>query len=129
MVLNSPKGFLGISSSDLIILLVSKLKHPKSSTFGINALSLCIRMAQCHPSSQAFPHPTLGVSVPLCPGDYLLFNPLIPHCVSSRCKHEDEIICVSMYLKTAIVSMNDNSLPLTPSQNQLAERFFKIRTH
>ncbi len=31
-----------------------KLKHPKSSTFGIDALSRCIRMAQCHPSSQAF---------------------------------------------------------------------------
>ena len=76
-----------------------------------------------------FCFPTLGVSVPLHPGGYLLFNPLIPHCVSSHCKHEDEIICVSMYLKTAIVSMNDNSLPLTPSQNQLAERFFKTRTH
>jgi hypothetical protein len=31
-----------------------KLKHPKSSTFGIDALSFCIRMAQCHPISQAF---------------------------------------------------------------------------
>ena len=72
-----------------------------------------------------FYFPTLGVSVPLCPGDYLLFNPLIPHCVSSCCKHEDEIMCVSMYLKTAIVGMNDNSLPLTPSQNKLADRLFK----
>jgi hypothetical protein len=31
-----------------------KLKHPKSSTFRIDTLSFCIRMAQCHPSSQAF---------------------------------------------------------------------------
>jgi hypothetical protein len=34
-------------------------------------------------------------------------------------------MCVSMYLKTAIVGMNDNSLPLTPSQNKLADRFFR----
>ncbi len=67
-----------------------------------------------------FCFPTLGVSVPLRPGDYLLFNPLIPHCISSHCKHEDDIMCVSMYLKTAIVGLNNNSLPLTPSQNQLA---------
>jgi hypothetical protein len=54
MVLNSPKGFLGISSSDLTLYSFTKLKHPKSSTFGIDALSFCICMAQCHPSSQAF---------------------------------------------------------------------------
>ena len=72
-----------------------------------------------------FCFPTLGVSVPLRPGDYLLFNPLIPHCISSRCKYDDDIMCVSMYLKTAIVGMNDNSLELTPSQIQLADRLVK----
>ena len=70
-----------------------------------------------------FCFPTLGIAVPLCPGDYLLFNPLIPHCISSRCRHEDQIMCVSMYLKTAIVGLNDNSLPLTPYQNILADRY------
>ena len=29
-----------------------------------------------------FCFPTLGVAVPLRPGDFLLFNALIPHCVS-----------------------------------------------
>jgi len=72
-----------------------------------------------------FCFPTLGVSVPLRPGDYLLFNPLIPHCISSRCKYDDDIMCVSMYLKTAIVRMNDNSLELTPLQIKLADRFVK----
>ena len=76
-----------------------------------------------------FCFPTLGVSVPLHPGDYLLFNPLIPHCISSRCKYDDEIMCVSMYLKTAIVGMNDNSLELTQSQSQLADRFVKNNQH
>jgi hypothetical protein len=73
-----------------------------------------------------FCFPTLGVSVPLRPGDYLLFNPLIPHCISSRCKYDDDIMCVSMYLKTAIVGMNDNSLELTPSQLKLADTFVKL---
>ena len=31
-----------------------------------------------------FCFPTLGVSIPLRPGDYLFFNPLIPHCVSFK---------------------------------------------
>ena len=74
-----------------------------------------------------FCFPTLGVAVPLRPGDYLLFNPLIPHCISSRCKYEDDIMCVSMYLKTAIVGLNDNSLPLTPLQGKLADRFVKYK--
>ena len=68
-----------------------------------------------------FCFPTLGVAVPLGPGDYLLFNPLIPHCISSRCKQEDEIMCVSMYLKTAIVGLNDYLLPLTPEDVRVSE--------
>ncbi len=38
---------------------------------------------------------TLGVAVPLRPSDYLLFNLLISHCILSRCKSNDEIMCVS----------------------------------
>ncbi len=34
-------------------------------------------------------------------------------------------MCVLMYLKTAIVGLNDNSLDLMPSQIQLADRFVK----
>lgn len=76
-----------------------------------------------------FCFPTLGVGVPLRPGDYLLFNPLIPHCISSRCKFEDEVMCVSMYLKTAIVGLNNNALELTPMQSQLADRFLINNPH
>jgi hypothetical protein len=68
-----------------------------------------------------FCFPTLGTAVPLCPGYYLLFNPLISHCILSCCKHEDKIMCVSVYLKTAIVGFNNNSLPLTPFQKKLAD--------
>ena len=63
-----------------------------------------------------FCFPTIGIAVPLCPGDYFMFNALIPHCISSRCKLEDEIMCASVYLKTAIVGMNNNDLSLTPEQ-------------
>lgn len=69
-----------------------------------------------------FCFPTLGVAIPLRPGDYLLFNARIPHCISSRCKYEDEILCTSMYLKTAIVGMNNNDLPLTQEQTTIVDK-------
>jgi hypothetical protein len=59
---------------------------------------------------------TLGVAVPLRPGDFLLFNALIPHCILSRCKRTDNIYCLSMYHKSAIVGMNNNLMPLTTKQ-------------
>jgi hypothetical protein len=57
-----------------------------------------------------FCFPTLGVAVPLRPGDYLMFNALVPHCVSFRCNNNDDVICLSMYLKTSVVGMNNNDL-------------------
>jgi hypothetical protein len=38
-----------------------------------------------------FCFPTLGVAVPLRPGDFLLLNALIPHCILSWCKQTDNI--------------------------------------
>ena len=70
-----------------------------------------------------FCFPTLGVAVPLRPGDYLLFNARIQHCISSRCKLEDEIMCTSTYLKTAIVGMNNNDLPLTDDQAHILDNY------
>ena len=58
MVFNSPKGFWRSLPEISLILQhfysFTKLKHPKSSTFRIDALSFCVCMAQCHPSSWAF---------------------------------------------------------------------------
>ncbi len=70
-----------------------------------------------------FCFPTLGVAVPLWPGIFLLFNSLIPHCILFQCKLDDNIICVSMYLKLAAVGMNNNSLSLTSEQEVLAIRY------
>jgi hypothetical protein len=85
-------------------------------------------------------------AVPLHPGDCLLFNPLIPHCILSHCKHDNEIMCVLMYMKTAIVGSNDNLLPLSilpwdeeasklqcilcevvPSSDQVTLQFLSVR--
>jgi hypothetical protein len=69
-----------------------------------------------------FCFPTLGVAVPLRPGDYFMFNALIPHCISSRCNLEDEVMVTSVYLKTAIVGMHNNALELTEKQSQIANK-------
>ena len=53
-----------------------------------------------------------GVTVALRPGDMLIFNPLYQHCLSSRTSsyENDDVFCLSLYLKTAVVGKNDNSL-------------------
>lgn len=63
-----------------------------------------------------FCFPTLGIAVPLRPGDMLIFNPQTIHGISSRCRKEDEIYCTSIYLKSKVVSGNDNLLPATEEQ-------------
>jgi hypothetical protein len=70
-----------------------------------------------------FCFPTLGVAVPLRPGDFLLFNALIPHCVSSRCRQDNDIFSIAIYLKTSGVGMNNNLLPVSSNQSFLAERY------
>ena len=70
-----------------------------------------------------FCFPTLGVAVPLRPGDFLLFNALIPHCVLSRCRQDNDIFSIAMYLKTFVVGMNNNQLPVSSNQSFLAERY------
>ena len=66
---------------------------------------------------------TLGVAVPLRPGDYLMFNSLVPHCISSRCNNRDDVIVLSMYMKTSVVGMNNNEFEITSLQAILSKRF------
>jgi hypothetical protein len=68
----------------------------------------------------------LGFAAPLCPGDFLIFNALMPHCILSRGKQTDNIYCVSTYLKFAIVGMNNNIMPLTTKQAILSKMYQKI---
>ena len=61
--------------------------------------------------------------VPLRPGDILLFNPVEPHALLSRCNIEDELVCMSLYYKTAVAGLNDNSKPLTKTEQELAKKY------
>jgi hypothetical protein len=70
-----------------------------------------------------FCFPTLGVAVPLRPGYYLMFNSLVPYCISSRCNNKDDVIVLSMYMKTSVVGMNNNELEITSLQAILSKRF------
>ena len=66
-----------------------------------------------------FCFPRAGVCVGLRAGDTLIFHPLEPHCVSSRVNIAEDILCVSFYLKTAVVGGNDNSKPLNIQQSTM----------
>ena len=57
------------------------------------------------------------------PGDLLVFNPSEPHTVSSRCDKDDEVYCLTTYLKTVVVGLNDNRIELTPLQNDLCKKY------
>ena len=72
-----------------------------------------------------FCFPTLGIAVPLRLGDQLIFSPQVPHCISSRCNPNQEVISTSMYLKDAVVGLNDNTLKLTAHQKMLAFQYGK----
>ena len=76
-----------------------------------------------------FCFPTLSVAVPLRPGDFLLFNALIPHYVSSRCRQGDKVMSLAMYLKSAVVGINNNNLPVNSEQMTLAEKYHAIMKH
>ena len=119
----------------------STLKYYGGLAFGCNVFLRChtdndytMSMVQIHLKGKVkynieddvvvyFCFPTLGVAVPLRPGDFLLFNALIPHCVSSRCRQAEEILSIAMYLKTSVVGMNNNQLPPNSLQTVLADRY------
>ena len=70
-----------------------------------------------------FCFPTLGVAMPLRPGDQLIFSPQVSHCISSRCNIDQTVILTSIYLKGAVVGLNNNTLELTTLQQKLASQF------
>ena len=68
----------------------------------------CTTLKMDAPVCNYFCFPEHGVCIALRSGDALLFNPLVYHCISSRCNSKVDRFCLSMYLKTAIVGGNDN---------------------
>jgi hypothetical protein len=73
-----------------------------------------------------FCFPTLGVVVPLQPGDFLIFNSLIPHCISSQCKQTGNVYIVAMYVQSSVVGLNNNQLPLDDKQTVLSNCYQHI---
>ena len=74
-----------------------------------------------------FCFPRLGVAVPLRPGDILVFNPTEPHAISSRCNREDKVCCLSINLKTDIVGLNDNTIPLTSTDDIAKDEYNNVK--
>ena len=68
-----------------------------------------------------FVFPTVGVAVAMRPGDILFFNPLHYHCCSPKAEHyrDVRVYVSSLYLKTAVVGGNNNSVPLTLLQKKV----------
>ncbi len=56
-----------------------------------------------------FNSPQTGISVPLLPGDLLLFNATEPHAISTWCNNRLDVYCVSFHLKSAVVGLNNNT--------------------
>jgi len=54
----------------------------------------------------------LGFAVAMHHGDVLIFDPLEPHCISSRAVDRD-IYCMSFYCKSALVGGNNNEREVT----------------
>ena len=69
-----------------------------------------------------FCFPRLGCAVPLQPGDTMIFNANEPHAISSKVNNNDKLYCVSMYLKTSLIGLNDNSIKLTPMKELILNR-------
>jgi hypothetical protein len=120
---------------------MSPLKYYGALAFGCNVFLPChtdddftMSMIQIHLKGKDkydvddnvvvyFCFPTLGVAVPLRPGDFFIFNAIIPHCVSSRCRQEDCLMIISLYLKTSVVGMNNNLLPVNENQLSLSQQY------
>ena len=82
--------------------------------FTLSAVMLCMRKAYEVGDSVVgnFCFPSLGIVVPLRPGDVLFFNPRVHHCVSSRCHNADDMYALSLYLKSGNIGLHDNSIQL-----------------
>ena len=71
-----------------------------------------------------FAFPRLGIAITLRPGDLLFFNTKEPHCISSRCKNDDQVYCTSLYLKSANLGLHDNSISLLPHEEMLLGEYY-----
>jgi len=72
-----------------------------------------------------FCFPTLRLAVPLRNGDLLLFNPKVPHCVSSRCNGNTEACCISFCMDDVLAGGNDNNQKLSEEEIEAGDAILK----
>jgi hypothetical protein len=100
--------------------------------FTMSVTQVYIKGCDCYQAGDKivayFCFPTIGVAIPMRAGDYVIFDATIPHCISSRCHIDDELMCVSFYLKSRVVGMNNNSFPTTADQIRLSALHDKMDT-
>ena len=58
-----------------------------------------------------------GVSVGLRNGDIIIFNPQKEHCMSTRTDSDRDMIAMALYMKTAVVGMNDATRDISFLEN------------
>ena len=61
----------------------------------------------------------LRMAVVIHSGDFLILNSQKHYLISSKCNNDDVVYCVSMYVKTAVVVLNGNSIELGPMMELL----------
>ena len=59
-----------------------------------------------------------NIAVALRQGDILIFDPSQWHCLSSCIRTDDEYLSLTCYLKSRVVGLNDNQIPLAPHLKQ-----------
>ena len=89
--------------------------HVDNKDYGLDDDVLCF-----------FCFPSCGIAIPLKAGDFLLINALEYHCVSSRCRGEDDVFCLSCYLKTAVVGGNNNKKKLSALEEECLGEYDSI---
>ena len=84
----------------------------------------CLHKAE---TAQHFCFPTCGYAVALKPGDVLLFNPHVHHCLSAKspeCKGI-RVHVTTMHLKNRHVSKNDKDATLTEEEKEMCDFSFE----
>ncbi len=95
--------------------------------FSIQQLNIGNRPYELHdPVCQYFCFPQYGVAIGLRPGDVLLFNPHVYHCLSEKtAAYSDvDVHATSLYTKTAHAGKNNNTIELTDEQTKYYEMSF-----
>ena len=60
----------------------------------------------------------------LRPGDTIIFNPLYPHCISTKTDvYQDiDVVSASLYTKMQYINNHDNDLPLKEGELEVESR-------